>query len=60
MIGDNIFQQSQNAQQTAANTYNQMATQGLDPNAYQQVMNPYIDDVITEANKILNAKGKWL
>ena len=46
MIGDNIFQQSQNAQQTAANTYNQMATQGLDPNAYQQFMNPYIDDVI--------------
>ena len=38
MIGDNIFQQSQDAQQTA--------TQGLDPNAYQQFMNPYIDDVI--------------
>lgn len=49
MIGDNIFQQSQNAQQTAANTYNQMATQGLDPNAYQQYMNPYIDDVINRA-----------
>ena len=49
MIGDNIFQQSQNAQQTAANTYNQMATQGLDPNAYQQFMNPYIDDVINRA-----------
>lgn len=51
MIGDNIFQQSQNAQQTAANTYNQMATQGLDPNAYQQFMNPYIDDVINRSQQ---------
>lgn len=51
MIGDNIFQQSQNAQQTAANTYNQMATQGLDPNAYQQFMNPYIDDVINRTQQ---------
>ena len=51
MIGDNIFQQSQNAQQTAANVYNDMATQGLDPNAYQQFMNPYIDDVINRGQQ---------
>ncbi|MAY05552.1 MAG: hypothetical protein CMB25_08175 [Euryarchaeota archaeon] len=49
MIGDNIFQQAQNAQQTAGNVYNNMATQGLDPNAYQQFMNPYVDDVINRA-----------
>tara|TARA_B100001287_G_C22661282_1_gene520482 strand:- start:150 stop:803 length:654 start_codon:yes stop_codon:yes gene_type:complete len=53
MIGDNIFQQSQNAQRTAADTYNQMATQGLDPNAYQQFMNPYIDDVINRSQQDL-------
>lgn len=53
MIGDNIFQQSQNAQRTAADTYNQMATQGLDPNAYQQFMNPYIDDVINRGQQDL-------
>lgn len=53
MIGDNIFQQSQNAQQTAADTYNQMATQGLDPNAYQQFMNPYVDDVINRSQQDL-------
>tara|TARA_R100000278_G_scaffold38093_1_gene33838 strand:- start:38 stop:691 length:654 start_codon:yes stop_codon:yes gene_type:complete len=53
MIGDNIFQQSQNAQRTAADTYNQMATQGLDPNAYQQFMNPYVDDVINRSQQDL-------
>lgn len=53
MIGDNIFQQSQNAQRTAADTYNQMATQGLNPNAYQQFMNPYIDDVINRGQQDL-------
>ena len=49
MIGDNIFQQAQNAQQTAGNVYNNMATQGLSPTAYQDFMNPYIDDVIKRA-----------
>ncbi len=49
MIGDNIFQQAQNAQQTAGNVYNNMATQGLNPTAYQDFMNPYIDDVINRA-----------
>lgn len=49
MIGDNIFQQAQNAQQTAGNVYNNMATQGLSPTAYQNFMNPYIDDVIKRA-----------
>tara|TARA_B100000085_G_scaffold176839_2_gene161132 strand:- start:3795 stop:4466 length:672 start_codon:yes stop_codon:yes gene_type:complete len=58
MIGDNIFQQSQNAQQTAANTYNQMATQGLDPNAYQQFMNPYIDDVINQTQQDIERQRK--
>ena len=53
MIGDNIFEQSQNAQRTAADTYNQMATQGLDPNAYQQFMNPYVDDVINRSQQDL-------
>ncbi len=58
MIGDNIFQQSQNAQQTAANTYNQMATQGLDPNAYQQFMNPFIDDVINRTQQDIERQRK--
>lgn len=58
MIGDNIFQQSQNAQQTAANTYNQMATQGLDPNAYQQFMNPYVDDVINQTQQDIERQRK--
>lgn len=49
MIGDNIFQQAQNAQQTAGNVYNNMATQGLSPTAYQDFMNPYTDDVINRA-----------
>jgi hypothetical protein len=49
MIGDNIFQQVQNAQQTAGNVYNNMATQGLSPTSYQNFMNPYIDDVIKQA-----------
>ena len=58
MIGDNIFQQSQDAQQTAANTYNQMATQGLDPNAYQQFMNPFIDDVINRTQQDIERQRK--
>ncbi|BAQ90223.1 protein of unknown function [uncultured Mediterranean phage uvMED] len=49
MIGDNIFQQVQNAQQTAGNVYNNMATQGLSPTAYQDFMNPYVNDVIRQA-----------
>jgi hypothetical protein len=49
MIGDNIFQQAQDAQQTAGNVYNNMATQGLNSTAYQNFMNPYIDDVINRA-----------
>ena len=58
MIGDNIFQQSQDAQQTAANTFNQMATQGLDPNAYQQFMNPFIDDVINRTQQDIERQRK--
>ena len=42
MIGDNVFQKVQNAQQTAGNVFNNMATQGLSPTAYQNFMNPYI------------------
>jgi len=49
MIGDNVFQKVQNAQQTAGNVFNNMATQGLSPTAYQGFMNPYIDDVINRA-----------
>tara|TARA_E500000081_G_scaffold67167_1_gene69159 strand:+ start:1898 stop:2569 length:672 start_codon:yes stop_codon:yes gene_type:complete len=55
MIGDNIFQQSQDAQQTAAGVYNQMATnpQGLSPTAYQQFMNPFTQDVINRGQQDL-------
>ena len=49
MIGDNVFQKVQNAQQTAGNVFNNMATQGLSPTAYQSFMNPFIDDVINRA-----------
>tara|TARA_R100000353_G_scaffold39938_1_gene31669 strand:+ start:583 stop:1257 length:675 start_codon:yes stop_codon:yes gene_type:complete len=58
MIGDNIFEQSQSAQRTAADTYNQMATQGLDPNAYQQFMNPYVDDVINRTQQDIERQRK--
>ena len=41
MIGDNIFETAQNAQNTALNTYGNMAQ-----SSYLDYMNPYIDDVI--------------
>ena len=41
MIGDNIFDTAMNAQNTALNTYGNMAQ-----SSYLDYMNPYIDDVI--------------
>lgn len=41
MIGDNIFGTAMNAQNTAVNTYGNMAQ-----SSYLDYMNPYIDDVI--------------
>tara|TARA_B100001939_G_scaffold347229_1_gene368180 strand:+ start:2812 stop:3447 length:636 start_codon:yes stop_codon:yes gene_type:complete len=41
MIGDNIFDTAMNAQNTAVNTYGNMAQ-----SSYLDYMNPYIDDVI--------------
>ena len=35
-----------------------MATQGLDPNAYQQFMNPYIDDVINQTQQDIERQRK--
>ena len=50
-INPNVFQQTTNAQQVAGNVYDQMATQGINPNAYQQYMNPYVDDVINRTQQ---------
>ena len=41
MIGDNIFETAQNAQNTALDTYGNMAQ-----SSYLDYMNPYIDEVI--------------
>ncbi len=58
MIGDNVFQKVQNAQQTAGDVYTNMATQGLDPNAYQQFMNPFIDEVINRGQQDIERQRK--
>ena len=58
MIGDNVFQKVQNAQQTAGDVYTNMATQGLNPNAYQQFMNPFIDEVINRGQQDIERQRK--
>ncbi len=58
MIGDNVFQKVQNAQQTAGDVYTNMATQGLDPNAYQQFMNPFINEVINRGQQDIERQRK--
>lgn len=58
MIGDNVFQQVQSAQQTAGDVFTNQATQGLDPNAYQRFMNPFIDEVINRGQQDIERQRK--
>jgi len=58
MIGDNVFQQVQNANQTAGNVFTNMANQGISPTAYQGFMNPFVDEVINRGQQDIERQRK--